>query len=35
LSVGLPLSRAFDKAQDETDPGLVLLARRDLRFSRA
>lgn len=35
LSVGMPLSRAFDKAQDMTDPGLVLLARRDLRFSRA
>ena len=35
LSTGMPLSRAFDKAQDMTDPGLVLLARRDLRFSRA
>jgi predicted nucleotide-binding protein with TIR-like domain len=35
LSTGMPLSQAFDKAQDMTDPGLVLLARRDLRFSRA
>jgi hypothetical protein len=34
LSVGMPLSRAFDKAQGMTDPGLVLLARRDIRFSR-
>jgi len=34
LSVGMPLSRAFDRAQDVTDPGLVLLARRDIRFRR-
>jgi hypothetical protein len=34
LSVGTPLSHAFDKAQDMADPGLVLLARRDIRFSR-
>jgi hypothetical protein len=34
LSVGMPLSRAFDKAQDAADPGLVLLARRDIRFRR-
>ena len=32
LSVGIPLFRAFDKAQDAADPGLVLLARRDIRF---
>jgi hypothetical protein len=34
LSVGLPLFQAFDKAQDAADPGLVLLARRDIRFLR-
>lgn len=34
LSVGMPLSSAFDKAQDVDDPGLVLLARKDIRFSR-
>lgn len=34
LSVGMPLSQAFDKAQDVADPGLVLLARRDVRFRR-
>ena len=34
LSVGMPLFRAFDKAQDGTDPGLVLLARKDIRFRR-
>jgi hypothetical protein len=34
LSVGIPLSQAFDKAQDAADPGLVLLARRDIRFRR-
>jgi predicted nucleotide-binding protein with TIR-like domain len=34
LSVGMPLFQAFDKAQDATDPGLVLLARRDIRFRR-
>lgn len=34
LSVGMPLSQAFDKAQDAADPGLVLLARRDIRFRR-
>jgi len=34
LSVGMPLSHAFDKAQDMADPGLVLLARRDIRFIR-
>ena len=32
LSAGLPLFQAFDKAQDAADPGLVLLARRDIRF---
>ena len=34
LSVGMPLSQAFDKAHDAVDPGLVLLARRDIRFRR-
>jgi hypothetical protein len=34
LSVGMPVSLAFDKAQDAADPGLVLLARRDIRFRR-
>jgi hypothetical protein len=34
LSVGTPLSKAFDHAQDAADPGLVLLARRDIRFVR-
>jgi hypothetical protein len=34
LSFGVPLSKAFDKAQDAADPGLVLLARRDIRFVR-
>lgn len=34
LSVGTPLSQAFDKAQDVTDPGLVLLARKDIIFRR-
>jgi hypothetical protein len=34
LSFGMPLSHAFDKAHDATDPGLVLLARRDIRFRR-
>lgn len=34
LSVGMPLSQAFDNAQDTADPGLVLLARRDIRFRR-
>jgi hypothetical protein len=34
LSFGVPLSKAFDKAQDLGDPGLVLLARRDIRFVR-
>ena len=34
LSVGKPLSQAFDRAQDAADPGLVLLARRDIRFRR-
>jgi len=34
LSVGMPLSQAFDKAQDAADPGLVLLVRRDIRFRR-
>lgn len=34
LSFGMPLSQAFDKAQDAVDPGLVLLARRDIRFRR-
>jgi hypothetical protein len=34
LSFGMPLSQAFDKAQDAADPGLVLLARKDIRFRR-
>ena len=34
LSLEMTLFQAFDKAQDETDPGLVLLARKDLRFRR-
>jgi hypothetical protein len=34
LSCGMPLSQAFDRAQDADDPGLVLLARRDIRFRR-
>jgi hypothetical protein len=34
LSVGVPLFQAFDRAQDMVDPGLVLLARRDIRFVR-
>ena len=34
LAVGVPLSQAFDKAQDATDPGLILLARKDIRFRR-
>jgi hypothetical protein len=34
LAAGVPLSQAFDRAQDAADPGLVLLARRDIRFRR-
>src|SRR5687768_1957096 len=34
LSAGMPLFQAFDKAQDAADPGLVLLARSDIRFHR-
>jgi hypothetical protein len=34
LSIGVPLSQAFDRAQDAADPGLVLLARRDIKFRR-
>jgi predicted nucleotide-binding protein len=34
LSVGTPLFQAFDRAQDLADPGLVLLARKDIRFRR-
>ena len=34
LSVGKPLFKAFDTAQDVTDPGLVLLARKDITFRR-
>jgi hypothetical protein len=34
LANGLPLSTSFEKAQDAADPGLVLLARRDIRFIR-
>jgi hypothetical protein len=34
LSLGVPLSKAFDSAQDAADPGLMLLARRDIRFIR-
>ena len=34
LSAGVPLFQAFDRAQDATDPGLVLLARRDIIFRR-
>jgi len=32
LSHGVPLSQAFNKAQDAADPGLILLSRRDVRF---
>ncbi len=32
LSMGLPLSQAFNKAQDAADPGLILLAHRDITF---
>jgi hypothetical protein len=35
LSYGEPLSQAFYKAQDAADPGLILLARRDICFRRA
>lgn len=34
LSFGMPLFEAFDKAHDAADPGLVLLARRNIRFRR-
>jgi len=34
LAAGSPLSVAFDKAQDRADPGLILLARNDVRFRR-
>jgi hypothetical protein len=34
LSLEMTLFQAFDKAQDDTDPGLVLLARKDIRFRR-
>ena len=33
LSSGMSLTKAFDRAQDTVDPGLVLLARRDVRFA--
>lgn len=32
LSCGVPLSQAFNKAQDVADPGLILLFGRDIRF---
>jgi hypothetical protein len=32
LSMGVPLSQAFNKAQDAADPGLILLAHRDITF---
>jgi hypothetical protein len=35
LSFGEPLSQAFYKAQDAADPGLILMARRDICFRRA
>ena len=34
LSYGEPLSQSFYKAQDATDPGLILMARRDIFFRR-
>jgi len=34
LSYGEPLSQAFYKAQDAADPGLILMARRDICFRR-
>jgi CheY-like chemotaxis protein len=33
LAFGAPLSQAFNRAQDMTDPGLILLAHKDVRFS--
>jgi hypothetical protein len=35
LSYGEPLSQAFYKAQDAADPGLILMARKDICFRRA
>lgn len=32
LSLGVPLSQAFNKAQDAADPGLILVARKDITF---
>jgi hypothetical protein len=32
LSMSVPLSQAFNKAQDAADPGLILLAHRDISF---
>lgn len=34
LSYGEPLSQAFYKAQDAADPGLILMARKDICFRR-
>lgn len=34
LSMEMTLFQAFDIAQDQTDPGLVLLARKDIKFRR-
>jgi len=32
LSMSVPVSQAFNKAQDAADPGLILLAHRDITF---
>ena len=32
LAFGAPLSEAFNRAQKQTDPGLILLAHKDVRF---
>jgi hypothetical protein len=32
LSMGVSLSQAFYRAQDEADPGLILLAGKDITF---
>ena len=34
LSFGVPLSKAFNDAQDRADPGLILLTHRDVSFRR-
>jgi hypothetical protein len=35
LSLGVPLTQAFNRAQDMADPGLILLARKDTCFRLA